>query len=278
LRVGRVVPRQVSFSIFGLYESLRPFRFKIQWDISNSAFLPYDSSAYLACEKGDWLLLRQLLAARKVGISDTTVYGDTLLHIAARANHYDMVKELVRAGVPVNAENDFGRTPLHMAVRHDRGYEVSQCLLGSGADLGHQDIAGRTPLHYFFGETSQQLIQYHQEDLDNTIQDDEGMSIAHYVAWTKSSKLIDIHRCLHADPASLSNTDEEGRTVLHLALQRGNLQVIGYLLNHPDTNAFRPDWRGRTLLHYATESRRTQTIDILLERGFILRAADLEGR
>ncbi|KAF2808391.1 ankyrin [Mytilinidion resinicola] len=278
IRLVQIVPSKVLISISALYKASFPFRTRFQWDLSISAMLHTDSCAYLASKRGDWLLLRQLLADGKVRISDTTAHGDTLLHIAAQSNHYELATELLSAGADVNVANDFGQTPLHKAVKNNGGYEVSRHLLSSGADLSRQDLAGRTPLHCFFNETSRQIIQFHQEDLDSTTQDYRGMNIMHYVSWSKSSRPTDILRCLTDQPPSLASTDQEGRTILHLSLQRGNLELIEFLLDQPDTATFRPDWRGRTLLHYATESRRTQTIDILLRRGFNLHAVDLDGR
>jgi hypothetical protein len=83
------------------------------------------SPAYAACQKGDWLQLRRLLQDKHVGISDTTGYGDTLLHvrihvrlrtslkltlhqIAARHNHTDLVAALLQSGAKVDVQNDFG--------------------------------------------------------------------------------------------------------------------------------------------------------------------------
>lgn len=39
------------------------------------------SPAYAACQKGDWLQLRSLLQEKRVSITDSTGYGDTLLHV-----------------------------------------------------------------------------------------------------------------------------------------------------------------------------------------------------
>jgi hypothetical protein len=42
------------------------------------------STPYLACSKGDWTLLRDLMRNKRVGISDTTAYGSTLLHVSCQ--------------------------------------------------------------------------------------------------------------------------------------------------------------------------------------------------
>lgn len=81
--------------------------------------------AYVACAKGDWPTLRRLLEAQEANISDTTGFGDSLLHVcttlnvlntivlilqqlAAHNRHYDVMVGLLQAGAEVDATNDFG--------------------------------------------------------------------------------------------------------------------------------------------------------------------------
>lgn len=170
------------------------------------------------------------------------------------------------------------RTPLHMAVERDCEYETSQRLISNGADLTLQDRTGRTPLHYFFNKASQNIIEFHQDELDKAVEDFRGMTIAHYVAWSKTATTADILRCLTDKTSAIENTDEEGRTIMHLALQRGNLALVEHMLHLPNPPVLRPDLNGRTPLHYATESRRVETIDMLLSKGVDLHARDLKGR
>lgn len=273
-----MVHKRISVVVFGSYRLIQPFSLSLRCNIKISVLLAFDSSAYLAAEQGNWLVLRQLLAASQVSISDRTKHGEGLLHIATRGNHVDLVMELLRTGADVNATNDFGETPLHLAVQQKVDFDIARCLIDSGANLHHQDLDQRTPLHSFFNTTSQQIIQFYQDDIDTTIQDYMGRTIAHYVSWSKTSSTTDILRCLKNTPSQLHHVDEEGRTMLHFTLKRGNLELIYYLLNQPTTPLFQLDIRGRTLLHYATESRRTQTINDLLERGFDIHAKDLRGR
>ena len=123
------------------------------------------------------------------------------------------------------------------------------------------------------------ILEFHQEDIDNNTQDDRGMNIPQYVCSSKSSRLIDLFRCSRGNVSSLQVTDEEGKTTLHHACQRGNLELIEFLLNEQKDAVSHPDWCGRTLMHYATESGRSaQVIELLVSRGFDPRAVDHQGR
>jgi hypothetical protein len=77
-------------------------------------------------------------------------YGNTPLHNAARRNEntriYDPIPLLIEKGSPVNATNDFGRTPLFVAVRGANRQDVLK-LLEAGADPNIPDSYGHTPAH-----------------------------------------------------------------------------------------------------------------------------------
>lgn len=82
------------------------------------------------------------------GIRD--LYGNTPLHNAVRRNEntrtYDPVPVLLEKSSEVNATNDFGRTPLFVAVRSANRQDVLR-LLKAGADPNIGDSYGHTPAH-----------------------------------------------------------------------------------------------------------------------------------
>ena len=60
---------------------IRAPKLSITCNLAICGMLQISSPAYMACQKGDWPLLRRLLENGNVKISDTTGYGDTLLHV-----------------------------------------------------------------------------------------------------------------------------------------------------------------------------------------------------
>lgn len=149
-------------------------------------------------------------------------------------------------------------------------------LISNGGDINRQDYSGKTPLHTFFRSATSAVLCACNEDIDWGHYDDRGMTIAHYIAYTKSSTKEDMKRALSQNPSHLGHTDRLGRTLLHLAAQRGNLDIIAYLIeSDPKRELYAPDTKGLLPLHYATQnSRSKQTIGLLETQGFALDALD----
>lgn len=75
------------------------------------------------------------------------VKGITPLHQATYDSHLEVIQLLLAHGAAINAQNMFGRTPLH-DVFEGHGYcpEVVQTLLHANADLTMRDHEEKTPL------------------------------------------------------------------------------------------------------------------------------------
>lgn len=68
----------------------------------------------------------------------------TPLHWAAEHGLYSVAEQLIKNGAVVDAPDEFGRTPLFLAVAYP---DIVTLLLSSGASVNTSDIFGRTPLH-----------------------------------------------------------------------------------------------------------------------------------
>ncbi len=68
--------------------------------------------------------------------------GSTLLHESVASGNRELAKQVLAAGIDVDAVDDFGNTPLFRATTS----EMVEFLLARGADLEHLDRMGNTPL------------------------------------------------------------------------------------------------------------------------------------
>lgn len=77
--------------------------------------------------------------------NDDDVIGESNIWVAASDGDLDRIKELLRAGMIVNAQDENGYSPIHAAVSYSQ-VEVLEFLLANGADVNLKDNDGDTPL------------------------------------------------------------------------------------------------------------------------------------
>ena len=95
-------------------------------------------------------------------VQGTASSGINLLHWAGITNRASVIPVLVKAGVPLDATDDFGFTPLMYAATVDVGsLDTLKALLAAGADPCIRNDSGRTPLqqarHYKHGDLAAAL-------------------------------------------------------------------------------------------------------------------------
>ena len=146
------------------------------------------------------------------------------------------VRAALDAGADPNIAADFGRTPLHLAVRESA--EATEVLLERGAKPNAADGDGRTPLHLAYAASGTILLKYKADFLRL---DKKGNSALHTAAESDAAlcRLL-IEAGL---PADVRNN--AGVTPLHFAALQANRNTAACLLDMgADVNA-------RTLSAYA---------------------------
>lgn len=81
--------------------------------------------------------------------------GKTVFHLAAQNSDLKTCEALLRAGVPVDLRDDFGRTPLRCAYN---SLDCTRLLLRWNADPNATDTNGNTPFHAPFDDPGGALI------------------------------------------------------------------------------------------------------------------------
>ena len=167
-------------------------------------------------------------------------------------------------------------TPLQHALSLSKAEEASRLLLDNGADFQCLNADSQTPFHSFPGQFSISFMTKVENFIDFLTPDCYGMTIMHYLAWSSQTTVETFGRCYRRCHLPMSAVGKNGRTILHFAAERGNNQLVEYILQNstPDLVHARDD-TGGTALHSAVLSKRaSETIPILVSHGADVWAKD----
>ena len=247
----------------------------LHWSLGFPMTVSPNAEIFECARAGSTGKVKCLLSLGKASPKDITIYGTSLLHSASKSGNVELVRLLIQEGADVNAQDEDGESPLHGAMARGDNYNVARTLIENGADLSSKAVDGRTPLHNIFNNTISHVLM-RDDWLENLLPDSEAMSITHYLAWSSKSTLGIFQRGHLYDDADILSADNSGRTCLHFAASRGNLEVLSYLVRRVSAEEVdKKDIQGRTPFHYAAESSRASgVIDILVGQGCNIHAVD----
>ena len=166
--------------------------------------------------------------------------GDTMIHTAVVSEKESVAIALIDIvkfrSKCLDVVNKLFQTALHIAVL-TRQRKVVQKLASKGCDLTMRDQQGNTALHIACRDGSEKLVK----DMVGSLSDDV----------EKRKELFSIRNC-------------EGLTCLHLAAQGHYYEIIGYLFAKGADVNIGDAKSGRTILHYAAERKDVETVVVLL--------------
>jgi len=121
------------------------------------------------------ILITTIAAVVVVGCGGPSA-PDISIHEAAKEGNIEAVKQHLAAGTDVNAEDEFGFTPLHITTR-----EVAELLIAEGADVNAKGLGGATPLHYVANRGRNEIVELLiAEGVDVNMKDDLGFTPLDY--------------------------------------------------------------------------------------------------
>ena len=177
-----------------------------------------------AAELGDAKGIEQLLA-RGSDPNTADAKGNTLLMIAAREGHKDVVWTLVRRKANPNRRNQHGDTALMMAsLRGDR--EIARMLIEfGGADVKH---SGWAPIHYAAFQDKPDMIRY----LIAKGADKDALAPNGYTALMMAARSghTDAAKVLLYEDVDINVRSPDGATALQIARQRKHNEMAELLV------------------------------------------------
>jgi ankyrin repeat protein len=163
----------------------------------------------------------------KPGPNQRDAHGGTPLHYAAAYGSMDALILLVTHGAQVNATNDFGVTPLMLAIGEPA---KATFLVGHGADVNARSKMGRTPLLLAaFTSGASETVRLFLEHNAIPVRDDSGVTPLLAAAYANDGASM---RLLMEHGGGVNDQDKGGFTPLMYAAVNGNVDAVQLLLAH----------------------------------------------
>lgn len=271
-------------------------------------------SLYEAVSGNNVQIVKLLLVLNKRFANLKDRQGVTLLMIAGKLGHTEIVGLLIQAGADINSINSEGESALMLAVSYDK-FEVVNQLLAAGADTDVRYQYGYTLLSKaiksrdthiakalisagadvnvstrYFGGSSQTVLMYAARGNDPelvarlitagahvNVADEFGCTAIMIAAEHNNLEIVEM---LVAAGAEINHTDLHGKTVLMSAAHGSKkvaAQKIVDLLIRLGATVHAQDNRGNTALMYAAASGQDLVIDSLVAAGVNLETQNLSG-
>uniref|UniRef100_K1QVI3 Serine/threonine-protein kinase TNNI3K n=1 Tax=Magallana gigas TaxID=29159 RepID=K1QVI3_MAGGI len=261
------------------------------------------TALHLAAYRGDAECVQCLLESPDTDVNLAGNSGLTALHIAAMCGFQEIAEVLIDNGAKINMQDAVNFTPLHIACNFGNDKVVS-LLVSHRADVNAAGGVGDRPLHLACSrghlQVTKLLVEAPQQPAEVNVKDDEEHYPIHFCCKSGHlnvlSYLLDkqalphvcniygdtpLHLACYSGKVeivkhlismtgceSLSKENIFSETPLHSACTSGrSLELIKYLLEHPNVNINYQGKDGHTALHSACYHGHIRVVQFLLECG-----------
>ncbi|XP_033260931.1 85/88 kDa calcium-independent phospholipase A2 isoform X6 [Orcinus orca] len=217
---------------------------------------------HLACRKGDWEILVELVQYCHAQMDVTDNNGETAFHYAVQSDNSQVLQLLGKnASAGVNQVNNQGLTPLHLACQLGK-QEMVRVLLLCNARCNIMGPSGY-PIHMamkFSQKGCAEMIVSMDSSQIHSKDPRYGASPLH---WAKTAEMA---RLLLKRGCDVNSTSSVGNTALHVAVMRNRFDCVMVLLTH-GANAEARGEHSNTPLHLAVSKDNMEMVKALIVFG-----------
>ncbi|KAL9119276.1 MAG: hypothetical protein Q9187_004168 [Circinaria calcarea] len=181
------------------------------------------------------------------------------------------IREMLELNISVDIEDEYSRTPLHLATA-EASVEIVELLLAWKPRVDVKEkIYEHTPLHLAASIGSMDITRLALERAaDVNAKDKNGRTALHLAA---KNGLVSVSKLLLDHGAEIESKDRHGQTPLHLAAASGSEQLVELLLSRR-ANAQTKDFLEQIPLHLAAAIANKTLVSMLLTETTELNAAN----
>lgn len=192
--------------------------------------------------------------------------GRSPLHLAVIFGSLRTVEQLLAAQSPTDLTGSLGQTPLHYAAEMS-SLAILEAVILASAELHACDGWSRTPLHLAAEENRPVLVEALMKngaELRCDCDKDTPLHVAIAAGYdTVARVMLETERCR----TYLTQWNDNGHTALHIAAGLGRLTLLENLLDvipNPSATIDYQDVHGRTALHIASMNGHFDVVLVLL--------------
>ncbi|UCE22743.1 MAG: ankyrin repeat domain-containing protein [Candidatus Aminicenantes bacterium] len=235
----------------------------------------FTQDIHKAVRNGDIEKVKQLLEKDKELVKLRDINNNTPLHLACRAAHKEIVELLILNGADVDAKNDYGRSPLHLAWREKGSARISQILIENGADIDLKNNFGETPLSVAVAVGNEDMLNVLiKNNARVPITGNKGKELLHRAASKGFAEFVDL---MIERGVDTSSTNNNGGTLLHSAAFGGLVELMEKLIKD-GTNVNELNRYGLSPLHRAASEGHKKVIELLIKNGAKIDIESHEGK
>lgn len=196
-----------------------------------TGFIPLPN-IHLAAEMGSIRQIKRFLD-KGIKVNAANEDGETPLHLAMFSMRKSVVEFLITNGALVNAKDNSGETPLHIAA-HGNDVEMITILLKHGADINAQDNYGDTPLREAARRGCTNAVEYLIKNGANVnIKNKRNQTAIFQAVWYGYEDIVKI---LLDNGAEVNFCDVQGRSPLSVSVEEKYKNIENMLRNRMKDN------------------------------------------